>query len=210
MGTEIPLRCRCGAVRGVAIDVARSRGNRLVCFCDDCQAYARFLGTSGVIDEHGGTDIFQMTPSQLQITSGQEHLCCVRLSSNGLMRWYTACCRTPVGNTLASARMPFVGVVHCFMDHEADGRSRDEVLGEPIALVHGRFAIGRPPRRAHPTAPTWLIVRSVGLILRAWLGGRHRPSPFFDPQTNRPLVTPTVLTPAERRAALALIHGRDG
>jgi len=43
-GLDIPLRCRCGHVRGVAIGVAPSTGFRFVCYCKDCQAFARFLG----------------------------------------------------------------------------------------------------------------------------------------------------------------------
>ena len=173
-------------------------GNRLVCHCDDCQAYARYLGSEGIVDRHGGTDVFQMTPSQLRISAGAEQLRCVRLSQKGLMRWYAGCCRTPVANTLASPRVPFVGVVHTFMDHAADGRSRDEALGKPIAFIHGRFAVGGAPSHVHASAPPSLLVRSARLVLAAWLRGKARPSPFFDPRSGAPVVPPRVLTAAER------------
>jgi hypothetical protein len=42
--SDVPLRCRCGHVRGVEIRVSPSSGLRLVCYCKDCQAFARFLG----------------------------------------------------------------------------------------------------------------------------------------------------------------------
>jgi hypothetical protein len=31
---------------------------------------------------------------------------CLRLSDKGVFRWYTDCCRTPIGNTAASPRFP--------------------------------------------------------------------------------------------------------
>ena len=45
--SEVPLRCRCGALRGVASEVAPTTGLRLVCYCKDCQAFARYLDRLG-------------------------------------------------------------------------------------------------------------------------------------------------------------------
>jgi hypothetical protein len=57
---HLPLGCRCGHVRGVANDVTPNSGFRFICYCWDCQAFARFLGRPDVLDQAGGTDIFQM------------------------------------------------------------------------------------------------------------------------------------------------------
>ena len=106
MSTEVPLKCSCGSVQGVARDVSPKTGNRLVCMCDDCQAYAHHLGRAEhILDRNGGTEVFQLTPSQLTLTEGREHLRCLRLKEKGLMRWYAGCCNTPVANTLASPGM---------------------------------------------------------------------------------------------------------
>jgi len=196
--SDIPLSCRCGLVRGLAIDVSSRRGNRLVCYCDDCQAYARYLGREDIVDPLGGTDVYQTTPSQVEITTGVEHVRCVRLSQKGLVRWYAGCCRTPMGNTLASPRVPFVGVVHCFMDHASDGRARDEVLGVPRAGIQGRYAVGGVPPGAHRVAPLGIILRSLRSLVRAWLAGEHRPSAFFDSITGLPITRPDVLSGGER------------
>ena len=48
MSRNIPLRCRCGQVQGEAR--AGRTYARLTCHCADCQAYARFLATPGVVD----------------------------------------------------------------------------------------------------------------------------------------------------------------
>jgi hypothetical protein len=195
---DLPLRCACGAVTGTALDVDPDRGNRLVCMCDDCQAYARWLDrVDAILDQNGGTDVFQLTPAQVQITAGHEHIRCVRLTEKGLMRWYAGCCNTPIANTLASPRLPFIGVPHTFMDHAADGRSRDQALGPVLARTQARFGKPPLPPDAYPRAPLGLILRSIRQLLRGFWAGAHRPSPLFDP-AGQPIVTPTVISPAER------------
>jgi hypothetical protein len=190
-------------VRGVARDVSPSSGNRLICYCDDCQAFARFLGHAEIMDSAGGTDIFQMAPARFEIAHEADALRCLRLSPKGLFRWYTDCCRTPVGNTLP--RFPFVGVIHSFMDHAGDGRSRDEVLGEPLGAIHVRFALGALPPGAPRKASLGVIGRSARMMLGWWVGGLGKPTPFFEPGTRAPRVAPRVLTASER-AALAGSH----
>ena len=196
--SDVTLRCRCGRVSGVARALSGRSGNRVVCYCDDCQAYARWLGVEGLLDAHGGTDVFQMVPAQLAIERGAEELRCMRLSPKGILRWYADCCRTPIGNTLASPRVPFVGVVHAFMDHAADGRTRDEALGPPLAPIFGEFAAPGAPASVRQGFSRWLYLRSSWLVLSAWLRGAARPSPFFDPKTGAPVREPRVLTSEER------------
>src|SRR5258708_6130566 len=75
-----------------------------------------------------------MPPGHVKFTAGTDAMRCLRLS-NKVLRWYTECCRTPIANTPAGPGFPVIGMVHSFMDHEADSRSRDEVLGPP-ALPH--------------------------------------------------------------------------
>jgi hypothetical protein len=129
-------------MRGVASNVSPSTGLRFVCYCKDCQAFARFLDRADVLDATGGTDIFHMPPGRMKPTAGTDALRCLRLS-NKLLRWYTECCRTPIANTPAAPGFPVIGMVHSFMDHGADSCSRDEVLGPP-ALPHLRSLCRRP------------------------------------------------------------------
>lgn len=202
--SEIAVRCACGTVRGV-VSVVAERGNRIVCYCDDCQAFAVYLAQLGnkadVLDANGGTDIYQTSPSQLRITQGAEQLRCTRLSPKGLYRWTAGCCNSAVANTLASPGVPFVGIVHTFFDTTSRGGSLDDVLGRPVARIMARFARGTPPADAHPKAPLGFILSVAKQLALGKLAGRNKPSPFFDPQTGRPLVEPRVL-PLEQRRAL--------
>jgi hypothetical protein len=194
--SDIPLRCRCGHVRGVANEVAPSTGFRFVCYCGDCQAFARFLGRPDVLDTAGGTDIFQMPTGRVKLTAGIDAVRCLHLSSK-VFRRYTDCCQTPIGNT-AGPRFPIVGVINSFMDHDAGGRSRDEALGPPLCRIFERSAVGPLPPNAPPPLSLSLFPIRGSKLLSWWLRGFGRPNPFFDAHTNAPLSVPRVLTPGER------------
>lgn len=171
--SEIPLRCSCGRLRGTASAVAPGAGCRVICYCDDCQAYLRFLGRSEFLDQWGGTDIFQMAPNRLHLEDPSGALACVRLSPKGMY-------------------------VHAFMDHDSDGRARNDVLGKPY-YSQGKFAAeGLPAERM--AVPLGAIVKSVRLLGKWWLTGAGTPSPFFVGSGGEPRVSPRVLTADERRA----------
>jgi len=194
---DIPLRCRCRHVRGLARQVSPSGGFRFVCYCKDCQAFARFLDRADVLDAAGGTDIFQMPPARVELSSGSDAVRCLRLSATGVLRWHTACCGTPIANTAADPRFPVVALIHSFMDHAASDRSRDAVLGPPLCRIYERSAIGPLPPSASPRLSVALAVRRASKILVWWMRGLARPNPFFDDRTGAPRSTPRVLAPNE-------------
>jgi hypothetical protein len=196
-GLDLPLRCKCGHVRGVAVDVSPSTGFRFVCYCGDCQAFARFLGRADVLDAAGGTDIFQTPPARMRLTAGADALRSLSLSDK-VLRWYTDCCRTPVANTAAGPRFPIAGVIHCFMDFEAGGRSRDEALGPPLCRIFERSANAPLPPNAPPPPSPGIFARRISKLLGWWARGLARPTPFFDDRTGAPRSPPRVLTPDER------------
>src|SRR3954452_9059719 len=99
MAKEVQVRCRCGEVVGVVANAAPQKVNRIVCYCDDCQAFAHQLGRPDLLDAKGGSDIVQMAPAAVSFTQGRQHIVGLRLKPNGLYRWYANCCKTPVGNT---------------------------------------------------------------------------------------------------------------
>jgi len=184
----LSLMCRCGDITGTASDVTPSSGNRVVCCCADCQAFADWLGPDiGALDEFGGTEIVQMAQSRLTIDRGQDKLRSMRLSDKGLLRWYAGCCHTPIGNTM-SARMPFVGVIHTFMD----APDRNAVLGPIRAVVQTRHARGVPGYPTHSAGFPPGITARIAMKLLLWkLQGRHTPSAFFG-DDGRPVVEPVI------------------
>ena len=192
--TDLPLRCRCGRVRGLARAVSPRTGLRFSCYCHDCQAFIRFLERPDVVDAAGGTDIFQMAPARLRLSAGAEALRCLRLSDRGVLRWYTDCCHTPVANTADRPRFPIVAVIHSFMDHEGDGRSRDQVLGQLRCRLFERSAVAPLPPKAPPPPSFGVFARRAGLLLGWWMRGLAHPSPFFDERTGAPRAEARLLT----------------
>jgi hypothetical protein len=201
---DLPLRCRCGHVRGVARGISPSAGFRFICYCMDCQAFARFLDRADVLDGAGGTDIVQMPPGRVTLTAGADALRCLCLSNRGVLRWYADCCRTPIANTANRPGFPVLGMIHSFMDHvlnhATDGRSRDEVLGPPLCRIHERSAVATLSPTAPPPPTFGVFARRAAKMLDWWLRGLSRPNPFFDGRTNAPCSVPRELTCSERAA----------
>ena len=213
--SDLAIRCACGAVRGVLRGVSPRRGIRLICYCDDCQSFLHFLDRAdSILDKNGGTEIFQTSPARLRITQGAEHLACVRLRPKGLMRWHTDCCLSPIGNGLATPRVPFLGLLRTIIDigdTGAGAASVDQVLGPIRGRVYPRFARGSDVPRGTS------LVRLIGLqlfrftprLLAAQLGPSHRRSPFFDPTTGAPSAVPRVLSDSELEAVRRSVLGHS-
>jgi hypothetical protein len=189
------LGCACGRLGGEVDGSATF--NRGSCYCKDCQAFAYFLGDAErVLDAHGGTDVVQTSPQAVRFTRGREHLACMRLTSAGLMRWYAACCNTPIGNTPSDYRLSFVGLIHCCLGDPE--RSLDASFGVSRMRVHTGSAWGEP--KPHNRGLALAVVRLGAMMLRARLSGAYRDTPFFE-RAGAPVVVPKILS-AEARAAL--------
>ncbi len=206
MTKNFTIRCNCGALEGRVQNLPSDAGTRLVCYCDDCQAFAHYLGADDKLDAHGGTDLYQFSPANLTIDKGKDQLACLKLGPKGILRWYAACCRTPIGNTVPTRHLPHLGLASACIQKDEKTGMLDSLLG-PVSLgVFGRFAKGdRANLNAHDKAPLSLILRAIGKLLKRRLRGDHRSTPFFDTETGAPVVTPKVLNETER---LALAPGQ--
>ena len=194
---DLPLHCRCGHVRGTARELAPSSGFRFVCYCNDCQAFARLLGRPDVLDSAGGTDIFHMPAGRVTLTAGTDALRCISFSGK-VLRWYAECCRTPLANTASGSRFPIIALIHSFMDCDAAGYSRDGLLGPPLCRIYERSAIGPLPPDGPPPPSAGMFVRRAAKLLGWWMRGLGRPNPFFDDRTGAPVSGPRVMSPSER------------
>lgn len=198
MTKRAEFQCRCGNVSGYVADPSPSDATRVVCHCDDCQAFAHQLGRADILDEHGGTDIVQVAPASVTIERGRELVACLRLSPKGLHRFYTTCCSTPLANCL-SAQVPFVGL---FASSVA---APDHAFGASAAPILGRFAIGTPPEGS-TSLNFGVIAWALWKILGWRVGGRAWPHPFFDRATGEASTPVTILT-SEQREALRPLCG---
>jgi hypothetical protein len=196
MGDQVELRCRCGEVRARVTDASPRTVNHIICYCDDCQAFAHQLGRADLLNSQGGSDIVQLAPAALTFLQGQDRIAGLRLTPKGLFRWYARCCNTPVGNTLTPG-IPFVGVVARGFDH-ATPRA-DEAFGPPVGAILGKYAIGEPP--AGSTGLNLpLLLRAIGKVLGWRVRGKAWPHPFFQKGRDEPVYPVTVLSPEQREA----------
>lgn len=196
MPDPITLTCDCGKVQlAIAARPAPPQGNRVICHCNSCRAFARVLGRDDILGPADGTDIIQFRCDRLSITQGKEHVAALRLSPNGLARWYTACCNTPLGNTGPGPRYPFFGAI-------THGIANPDALGPVKARVN--VPKERPlPEGLPPTSgSTFGVFLSIGRIMfGGWLKGAHKRHPLFPGGT--PLAEPRVISLEEKAKAYA-------
>ena len=195
MSTDVDLSCRCGEVHGRVRDVSMRTVNRVVCYCDDCQAFLHHLKRADLLDARGGSEIVQVAPASVSFDRGASHIACARLSPKGLYRWYASCCDTPLGNTVKPS-IPFVGInMDAF--RSVDERRRDDVFGALRGAVQGRFAIGGAPPGS--TRPSLGMIAHILRLMIGWKLRKGWPSPFFE-RSGEPRYPITTLSRAERDA----------
>ncbi len=192
--SDIEIGCHCGQFAAVLKNVSPGTGSHVQCYCKDCQTGARALGDEKSLMPRGGSDIYQTIPSNLELTKGQEHLACLRLSPRGLMRWYASCCDTPVFNTLGHTKLAFIGVSVPAMK----GPEVEKAIGKVIAVVHTKDAqLGPEPLKDYGfnRAGFNVLARHFGALMR----GQAKQTPLFG--NGAPIVTPRVLSKEERKEA---------
>lgn len=192
----LDFKCECGAIHAALHDASPQSGRRLICHCNDCQAFAHYLGKEKLmLDDHAGTHVYQTDSSQFEITKGQDKLACVTVTGGPLLRWYCKDCQTPIANTLSSTRFPFLSLILSGFDR---GKT-DALLGrdaEHVAVESGAGDLGKIKTAGMAGMLFKLLVRTVKALFNPDL----KKSPLFDSDTGKPVATPKKLEPAERLA----------
>lgn len=197
---DAEMQCSCGAVRGRAKGVSARSVNRVVCYCDDCQAFLHHLERGDLLDAFGGTDIVQMAPAALTFEQGKDKVSGIRLSPKGLYRWYATCCNTPLGNTVGPS-LPLVGVV--VQDFTHSGQDLNTLFGPPVGAVQAQFATQEGAQGTKGFG-VLLLVRMMRKMLAWKLRGLGKPNPFFASDSGAALFPVTVLSREERQALRAV------
>ena len=189
------LQCKCGMVQG-EVD-CRGTYNRLICYCTDCQAFGRFVanlaqdcGQLQVLDAQGGTELVQVAQSKLRFLQGEEQLLAIRLSEQGMIRWYTRCCHTPIGNTMASRGGAFIGLIHsCLTPSQLNAD-----FGNRVAKLNTNTALKIP--KPQQQGLFRVICCLLSILISERVSGRYLQSPLFN-LDGSPRVVPRVLNAAE-------------
>ncbi|AOT06788.1 DUF6151 family protein [Pseudoalteromonas luteoviolacea] len=180
------IKCQCGKVRGQVSYGNKLFHNRVVCYCDDCQAFVNHLKQSNVLNAYGGSDVFQVSASQLIFTQGKSNIACLTVTLGGVHRWFAKCCNTPLGNTL-SARWPLVGLLDCCIEEDLDA-----CVGRPSGSVFCKFANGEIPYEVKGSWSHKQVAAQLIMKIALWrLLRKGKPSPFY--AQGNPIVQPYCL-----------------
>jgi hypothetical protein len=172
--SSVGFACRCGEIRGHLTHVDHSAGTHLRCHCDDCRRANAHFGMDGTRED--GVCIWQTTPDKVKVDEGAVHLRLMRLSEKGLLRWFAGCCDTPLFNTLATPKVPFVGVLTDRLDDIAP-------LGPVVAEGFVEGDDGKSRHVGGGRVARGFVRRALG----ARLSGRWKDNPFFDTTTGQPI-----------------------
>lgn len=191
------VQCECGKFKAEIKKFPKDTAGRCVCYCDDCQTYLHYLGKSNLADSAGGSEIIPVYPTNFKILQGQELLSCVRLSPQGLFRWYTSCCKTPVGNLMA--HFPWIGTYNRIYTVQ-DPHFVEKSLGKIKSRIQGKFARGTKPKGTSDKMGIKDAMAVVPFILKGFLTGKAKGSPLFENDGTTPIIKPTILSLEERNA----------
>ena len=195
---NVALGCRCGKLQGSLTYVSPNNCNRVICYCEDCRAFLHHLGRVDLLDAAGGTEVIQVAPQTVTFEHGTGSIACVRLTPNGLYRWYANCCNTPLGNTLTPS-VPFIGMPWEVFRGAPDTRSRDESFGKVRAASFSKSAQGQI-QEGVPKAGLKHLLHMMRLMLEWKIRGKAWPHPFFDRNSNAPKYPIAILSSDERKS----------
>lgn len=204
------IQCDCGQVRAEIKHFPKDMPGRLACYCDDCQMYLMHLQRTDLfVDAAGGTEIVPVYPAHLALTQGADKLECLRLSPNGMFRWWASCCKTPIANLRPN--FPWIGVfarAYSVQDPELLPRT----FGPRRSAILGKFARGPKPKDAAETMNFKAFWSVFPFLLKGLLTGKAKGSAFFKGDGQTPLKTPVILDRQVRenlRAEFAKLERHD-
>ena len=191
MSETMGIQCQCGTVKGVISDKALQRHNHLICYCKDCQAFARYVAKEDTMNNKGGTEIVQVSCADVSITEGIDSIACIRLNEGTLVRWYAKCCNTPLANAPGPG-LPFIGLIHTCLQPVTQINNKFGPISL-VAFANGAASNEKPKSIGMPMG----MIRFVILALGAKFRGDGKRHPLFN-ANGEPIVTPKVLSDAER------------
>lgn len=197
------IQCECGQVKAHLKNFPAQTVGRLVCYCDDCQSYLHHLKKQDILDTNGGTEIFPIYPSNFQFTQGQDLVRGIRLSPQGMYRWYASCCQTPIANT--QAKLPWIGMLSTMFPYKTEAE-RTHALGPVKSRVMGQFALGQPPSNTAKKFGAKDFFSVVPFILKGFIFGKNQNHPFFKLPKYEPKADAYTLTLDERTQILNKIY----
>jgi len=184
------IRCDCGEFKAILTAFPKNTPGRLACYCSDCQDFLLKINRLDRLDEFGGTEIVPVYPSEITFSQGKEQLQCNRLTEDGLLRWRTSCCNSPIANTRAG--FPWIGLFHsAYTATDPESLTR---LGNIKSRIFGRDAKkGAPFKISNKVSISDMFI-VIPFIIKGKLFKKNKDSPFFESDGTTPICVPHVLS----------------
>lgn len=196
MTDDLHFACDCGAVAGRIALPAPIDGECIVCHCSDCRDFVRLCGKADrMLDPLGGLALFNFRGSRLQIVQGRERMASLHMTDKPVLRWFAACCGTPLFNSFANNRVPFLDI--CIAATRNPEALADLRKGQRHLFT--KSATGDASNLPQ-TSPLGLILRTTPRLLKEIVSGARRRNPLFDAATHAPIAAPRRVSPEERAA----------
>ncbi len=187
------IQCDCGKFRAELTQFPKNTPGRLICYCDDCQAFLQYIKRTDLLNANGGTEIIPAYPADIKMIAGKDVVRCVRLHAKGMFRFFTSCCQTPIANT--DPTRAWAGI-NRRMYITKDPSRLDRELGPVKSSIMGKYARGTPPAGTPQTFDFKGMVTVLPFIIKGKVFGKSKHSPFFD--NGAAIVVPKILTVEER------------
>lgn len=188
-GSCMKIQCDCGKFQALLKHFPKASPGRLVCYCDDCQSYAKKIGREDILDEFGGTEVIPAYPNDFVIQEGKEHLKCFKLSPKGLHRWTAACCNTPIVNTMP--KFPWLGIPRNVYTN-ADSNAL-AAFGKVRSRIKGKFKTGDAPFKISDDLGFMDALTVIPFIAKGFIFKKFSSSPFLKDDGKTPMSEPHYL-----------------
>ncbi len=196
-GIGFDWSCECGKVEARLTPHGVKTGTRLICYCNSCRGADLYLrGDASGLSADLGVDIFQTTPADFEIVNGQSYVKVMRITRRGPLRWYASCCGSPMLNSLANPKIPFIGVIIPLHAHYP----QTPALGTPHRVLT-KYAI---EGHGAPKKDKGFGATVLGVLRRGFLGYFRPRNSWLQDESGALITKPKKLNEKERTALYAL------
>lgn len=182
-GSRMIIKCDCHKFTAKVEPFPKCSAGIVFCYCDDCQKYLKKIGRPELLDDYGGSEIIPVYPNNFVITNGIENLVCHSLSPNGLRRWTTSCCQTPIANTLP--RFPWLGLSGKAVKNA--GGSDYESLGDVRSRIMGKYKTSDAPFKISEKLSLKDGFVVLPFVVKGFLFKLYSRNPFFEKDGKTPI-----------------------
>ena len=183
------IQCDCGKFQAKLNHFPENTPGRIACYCNDCKNYLEKLERKELLDAYGGTEIVPVYPNEFEILQGEDLLICNRLSPNGLNRWSTSCCNSPIGNNMP--KFPWIGLIHSVF--KANDPQTLERLGPIRSRVMGKDIPSSAPFKVSKKMSLNDALVVLPFIIKGFLLSKQKSTHFFKEDGTTPIKEPKIL-----------------